>query len=70
MKKRQTEMKFLPGLFALVAAAAAMFSGVQAAGSRADDENTVAALDAQYQDAVKKNDVAPWSGSSPMILSS
>jgi ketosteroid isomerase-like protein len=35
-----------------------MFSGVRAAGLRANAENTVGALDAQYQQAVKKNDVA------------
>jgi ketosteroid isomerase-like protein len=58
MKKRKTEMKFFAGLFALAAAAATMFSGIRPAGSRADDENTVGALGAQYQEAVKKNDVA------------
>ena len=58
MKKRKTEMKFFAGLFAL-AAAATMVSGIRPAGSPADDdENTVGALDAQYQEAVKKNDVA------------
>ena len=35
-----------------------MFSGIRPSGSRADDENTVGALDTQYQKAVKKNDVA------------
>ena len=35
-----------------------MFSGVRAAGLRANAENTVGALDAEYQQAVKKNDVA------------
>jgi ketosteroid isomerase-like protein len=58
MKKRKARMKLFAGLFALAAAAATMFSGIRPAGSRADDENTVGALDAQYQEAVKKNDVA------------
>ena len=58
MKKRKTEMKLFAGLFALAAAAATMFSGIRPAGSRAGDENTVGALDVQYQEAVKKNDVA------------
>lgn len=35
-----------------------MFSGVRAAGLRTNAENTVGALDAEYQQAVKKNDVA------------
>jgi hypothetical protein len=48
----------LAGLFALAAAAATMFSWIRPSGSRADDENTVGALDTQYQKAVKKNDVA------------
>jgi hypothetical protein len=56
MKKRKTGMKLFAGLFALAAAAATMFSGIRPAGSRADDENTVGALDAPY-------------GSPPMILS-
>jgi ketosteroid isomerase-like protein len=51
-------MNFFAGLVALAAAAATMFGGIRPTGSRADDENTVGALDAQYQEAVKKNDVA------------
>jgi hypothetical protein len=47
-----------------------MFSGVRAAGFRANAENTVGALGAQYQQAVKKNDVPTMDGSSPMILCS
>jgi ketosteroid isomerase-like protein len=43
---------------ALAATAAAMFSEVHAAASRAGDEDTVAALDVRYQEAVKKNDAA------------
>jgi ketosteroid isomerase-like protein len=35
-----------------------MFSGVRAAGLRTNAGNTVGALDAEYQQAVKKNDVA------------
>ncbi len=58
MKKRKTGMKFFAGLFALAAAATTMFSGIRPAASRADDENTVGALDVQYQEAVKQNDVA------------
>jgi ketosteroid isomerase-like protein len=58
MKKRKTEMNFFAGLVALAAAAPTMFGGIRPTGSRADDENTVGALDAQYQEAVKKNDVA------------
>jgi ketosteroid isomerase-like protein len=58
MKKRKTEVKFFAGLFALAAAAATVFSGIRPSGSRADGENTVGALDTQYQKAVKKNDVA------------
>lgn len=58
MKQRKTEKSFLAGLLALAATAAAMFIGVRAAASRADDESTVAALDSQYQEAVKKNDAA------------
>jgi len=58
VKQRKTEKRFLAGLLALAATLAAMFSGVRAAASRADDESTVAALDAQYQEAVKKNDPA------------
>jgi hypothetical protein len=57
MKKPRTAMQFFVALCAL-AAAAAMLTGVRAAASRADGENTVAALDAQYQEAVKKNDAA------------
>lgn len=35
-----------------------MLCAVRSAASRADDEKTVAALDTQYQEAVKDNDVA------------
>jgi hypothetical protein len=35
-----------------------MCGGIRPAGSRADDENTVGVLDPQYQEGVKKNDVA------------
>lgn len=42
----------------LAAAAVLLFSPVRSHASRADDEKAVAALDSQYQEAVKKNDVA------------
>jgi ketosteroid isomerase-like protein len=58
MKKRRTATQFFAGLLALVATATAMSSGARPSSSHAVDENTVAALDAKYQDAVKKNDAA------------
>ena len=41
----------------LATAAVLLFSPVRSEASRADDEKAVAALDSQYQEAVKKNDV-------------
>jgi ketosteroid isomerase-like protein len=58
MKKRRTATQFFVGLLALVATATAMSSGARPWSSHAVDENTVAALDAKYQEAVKKNDAA------------
>ena len=58
MKQRKTGVPFVAGFVALAATAAAMFRGIRAAASRAGDENTAASLDAQYQEAVKKNDAA------------
>jgi ketosteroid isomerase-like protein len=46
----------------LVAVAAVVIYGVRAASSRANEEKTVAALDKQYQEAVKKNDVPTMRG--------
>ena len=58
MKQRKTGVQFFTGFVALAATAAAMFRGTRAAASRAGDENTAALLDAQYQEAVKKNNAA------------
>jgi ketosteroid isomerase-like protein len=58
MKGLKKGMQFVAGVLALAATPAVIFSGVRAASSRASDENTVASLDARYQEAVKKNDAA------------
>jgi ketosteroid isomerase-like protein len=58
MQGRKTGMQRVAGALALAATAAAISSGVRAPASRASDESTVASLDAQYQEAVKKNDAA------------
>jgi hypothetical protein len=58
VKQRKTGVQFFAGFVALAATAAAMFGGGRAAASRAGDENTAASLDAQRQEAVKKNDAA------------
>jgi ketosteroid isomerase-like protein len=57
MFKRKTLVLISGGLLAVAATAAAMFCAGRSGGSRVDDEKTVAALDSQYQEAVKKNDV-------------
>ena len=54
MKKRRTATQVFVGLLALVATATAMSSGARPWSSHPVDGNTVAALDAKYQEAVKK----------------
>jgi ketosteroid isomerase-like protein len=46
------------GILALAGSIAMTIFTARAAGSRADDEKTVAELDRQFQEAVKNNDVA------------
>lgn len=62
MQKAQRSPVSLAGkLLAIGMAFIVMICAVRALASRAGDEKAVAALDTQYQEAVKKNDVATMS---------
>ncbi len=58
MRTSRSVVQFVALLLGLAATASVLICALQAAVSCAGDEKTVAALDIQYQDAVKKNDVA------------
>lgn len=58
MHNRIQFARLISGLLAATAACTLLICGIRAEASRADDEKTVAALDTEYQHAVKINDAA------------
>jgi ketosteroid isomerase-like protein len=58
MTKRAASVRLVGGFLAFAAAAGVLFCADRANESASNDEKVVASLDIQYQEAVKKNDVA------------
>jgi ketosteroid isomerase-like protein len=58
MRKRAASVRLVGGLLTFAAAAGVLFCADRANESASNDEKVVASLDIQYQEAVKKNDVA------------